>query len=122
MRNKPIFAYSSGPNFGQIGDFYVDIRIFKSGTMFIKYPYDIHPIYLKTRYKLKEETINKISTVIEKDFDYINNIENENDKKLVNHCLNIINTSSLKNYNEQEKNVLLKRCRICQKKEETTKC
>ena len=75
MRNKPIFAYSSGSNFGQIGDFYVDIRIFKSGTMFIKYPYGIHPIYLKTRYKLKEETINKISKIIEEDFDYIKTIE-----------------------------------------------
>ena len=45
----------------------------------------------------------------------INNIENENDKKFVNHCLNILNVSKLKNYKQQEKNIFLKKCVIWRK-------
>ena len=45
----------------------------------------------------------------------INDIENDNDKEFIKHCLNIVNTTNFKNYNEQEKNLLLKRCGICGK-------
>ena len=45
----------------------------------------------------------------------INNIINENDKEFIDYCLNVVNSNNFKNSNEQQKNILLKRCGICGK-------
>ena len=42
----------------------------------------------------------------------INNIGNIDDKEFISQFLNIINSNNFKNSNEQEKNMLLKRCGV----------
>ena len=52
----------------------------------------------------------------------IDELENENDKNFIKHCLEVIKTDKFKKSNEQERNILLKRCFVCGESDELILC